>query len=716
MKHNGTSPFGSDEQALFEFGDTIAGDQGRTPDNDLEATVVRVQHALRGSTDGPESMPDALRTQIWEDIMASASAETIEQGTVTSWSTPASRRKPGKRQPVRAYETPQHVPYRRMMWSSAANIALVLLILLAGFGTWRVFDGASSFGGGGDDGPPTVPGLAMQPSTPEQREAPLVVAPSPEATPEPFTACDLSSDIPYFPDVEQSPIEATSLYLTNRDPISDDLTGDLMLHCPEEPEDIELAERVMSASAGPIPGVVRLSLLPEDTAELQAQYPAYLNLITGQTVDFGLPPEAVTQHDWFSIQSSPWMVGSIADNPEQVQIVNLRTMESRLLADLSGVDGATDAGLTGIGDAVDGTTVLAYTNPYTGPGEGGTLMTDIGAPGDLMVLGEDFNSIRWIDLPDSLEYVRNIWLSPDGSTIALSVYDGPTQLEDALSYALISAEDGTLLGQSEPITTPGNPLALWIQDSEAIVYIAGSELQTLSTSPGSQPQIAMEFDQPLSSLQTTHDSDVVVVASTRDHGTDAPDNQTDRDVVYSVNVATGDVWSFEGRDASGTIGWITQAGMLVMYEPQDGYPETITYTMIDPVSGEEVGTIADAPYAETPARTLPTLGPRSISITPDGTTEVIALGTQHIYMMEVTDDGPRVRQIASPGWYAEAFLTATVILSPDGSMLSLSGEEDEGRTRYLLPLNAQADEWVEVPSTVADDHISYILFIAGTGD
>jgi hypothetical protein len=80
-----------------------------------------------------------------------------------------------------------------MGWTRAANFALAIVILLAGLGVWKTFGG--DIGSGGNEDPPTAPGLAMQPSTPETSEIPAIV-PSPIATPQAAFACDFRADIP----------------------------------------------------------------------------------------------------------------------------------------------------------------------------------------------------------------------------------------------------------------------------------------------------------------------------------------------------------------------------------------------------------------------------------------------------------------------------------------------------------------------------------------
>lgn len=101
----------------------------------------------------------------------------------------------------------------------------------------------------------------------------------------------------------------------------------------------------------------------------------------------------------------------------------------------------------------------------------------------------------------------------------------------------------------------------------------------------------------------------------------------------------------------------------------------------------------------------------------DGDIEIMAFDSRHIYLMRTVDGMPEVRQIASPpGLLSEASLMASMFLSPDGSMLSLTGEGDESRTWWLLPLDGASDEWIEVPTTEPGEGSEYILFVPGTGD
>jgi hypothetical protein len=700
MNHKDTTTHESDERTLLDFGDAVAADRERAPENDLEATIVRVQRVLQGENNVHQALPRQLRTRIWEDIMAST-VDQAEQEPANPWLLPATAK------PARWHGAAiDHTRYQRKGWTRAANIALAIVILLAGLGVWKTFGG--DLGSGGNDDPPTVPGLALQPSTPETSEIPAIV-PSPVATPEPITACDLSADTPYFTDVMQSPVETTSLYVTPRNEGTDDPTGTLMLHCPDEPDDIELAKRIIAVGPGPVPGILNVWLMPEGSSDPGETHPAYVNLRSGQLHAFGRQDAA--QSNLAYAYGSPWIIGPAIDDPSSLQMLDVRTMESTDLSSLTGAPILDGAQVTATGARGIGTFALALGGPWTGPSIGGNILRDTGMPGDIMVVEGSLDRVRWITVPELLEYVRNIWLSPDGSTIALSVYDGPTQFDDTLSYALISAEDGSLLGQSGPIETPGNPLALWIQKGTAIAFAADNTVQVLQAEPNAQPEIVLEPGQEISGVRTTTSPDIVVATVRQDHGSDADPASTDVDKVISVNVATGETHEFEGMEIGNIISWITSTNALLMYDFAGMSPGTVTIRVYDPVSGSLIQEIPDVPNPNDTGSMA--VGKNSFTIADDGGTMVYTFGTQNIHVVKMHGGTPVVEQISPP---SAATSAATVMLSPDGTLLSLVSNGDESRTRWLLDLTEANAEWLEVPNEAVSSDPGTIMFVDGMGD
>lgn len=575
-----------------------------------------------------------------------------------------------------------------------ANIGLIVAILFAGFGVWRYY-GEPGLPGGSDD-PPTVPGVAMQPSTPEPTEAPEVVMP-PVATPQPTTDCDFSQDIPLFQYVESSPTDGTALLLTP--------DGDLVLTCPEEQEDTTLATGVAGAGPREWPGIVGIYYEAEQP---QVQPLAVLNLLTGEIVDIGVDPESVQYQDQ-TPAGSPWLVAPDYEDPGQWQVTDLRTMESRLVSDFTG------------GRIPEGAGILAAAN-----GAGGSIVIAPYGGGMALVIEGSLDHGHWISLPADLSPVTETALAPDGQHLALK--SNPPGREDPSgellpgathTYTIVNTTDGTEVAQSETFEDFETTMQ-WVQDGEALVYTQDTSLMLMSTGPGTETSALIEGNPRLRLQGPTVDPDIVL-ASREPMGEYATVVPTGEEVhLYAVNTRTGEMVTIQGRDVSHNLDpWLPPTRFLVMYEPQIAPGGPITYPVMDAVTGEQLGEIADVPLRDigVPGIFYPDLGLRSVVGTMDGNTEIIAFDSQHIHLMTLVDGMPTVRQIASPpGLLSDVTITVSMFLSPDGSMLSLTGQGDESQTRWLLALDGEGDEWIEVPKTVASEDPGYILFIPGTGD
>jgi hypothetical protein len=690
-----------DEDALFDYGDLIAGGRMLPPSNELEATLLRVQSALGGSHPGSPAMPHSLKQSIWENIMNEATRPGTPVPTDV-WG-PWSRNGAPPASPAPGQSA--RLPTPRMVGTIAAHAVLALLIIFVGFAAWRGIGGYRP--SGGDGNPPTVSAVAMQAATPESSETAEVVA-SPVAPEETLTGCGLSGDIPIVPQLAEgeSPLGTTALYLTRNDSTSiEDRRGTLTIGCEGEKRAV-LAENVTSAGPGPWPGVVQVSVLPPENDDMLDQSLSYVDIATGAKIEisgnYAYSKQGYLRHEG----GNPWIIGPSSDDPATTLIADLRTMEVRPFSEVAGVRITENSTIIVSTPADDGTIAIGSLHTNDGP-----------LPGDLLLLGDSFDDVRWISVPDTLSEITGVSLSPDGQYAAVLSMGEDGMMAMSYRYSLISTSDGAEIAVSEEIERMDDPFVAWVQDGGAIAYLAGSSLQTLAVDGSGLPETVFEAESQLTTLQSTWDSNVVVARTRSDRGADPQSGQTAQDVVYAVNVTTGDVQEFPGIDASASVGWITEAGALVMFQWTDQPFEPVTYTVFDPVTGSQIGEIVDAPSTQVPERMLPTIGAKSVSVSRDGRVEVIALGTQHIYAFTAGSDGLTMQRVESPpGLLSEVFLTASVFLSPDGSMLSLTGEEDEGRTRYLISLDDPNAEWLEIPTTVVDSDPGYVTFTEGVSD
>ena len=385
------------------------------------------------------------------------------------------------------------------------------------------------------------------------------------------------------------------------------------------------------------------------------------------------------------------MIGSSPANPAELIVADLRTMETQPLSGVSDFDPPAGSILMVSNAADDGTIAVGFGSagfgsmPYS-------LLTDTGAAGDLLLLRESFDDISWVSVPDSPSRITGFSLSSDASHLAVTRTGTDEVVPASYSYALLELPAGTEVASSTDIPNQGEPAFTWVQGGTAIAFINGATVQVLSADGNGEPTVVFEAPSPLFLIQTTWDPDVVVVTEMDSMTRGASSGAS----VYSVNVATSDVLEFAGIDASANASWFTDAGALVMYQPAETPGDTLSYAVFDPVTGDQIGEILDAPSVQVSPRTLPTLGPDSVSFSQDGTVEVMALGTQNIYSFIVGSDGMTIQRIDSPdGLLAELFLTANVMVSPDGTMLALNGQEDEGRSRYLISLVDPAAGWQE---------------------
>lgn len=640
--------------------------------------------------------------RLWETIMARTSSSTAPMPGARP--RPAAPRGHIHNADLRRRRSAQ----RRPGWQTLANIALVATLLIVGVGLWRLAGGPGLPGGG--DGSRPAPHYAMQPGTPAAAVASTPVDNPPSARiaatvapPAPMTACDLRGDIPIFPDVDESPWGGTAVLLTT--------TGDLVLACPEEPEPAVLASGVASVTPLEWPGVVGISLAAERPEEEQ---PGVVSLFTGDVLTFSQPSESdqiATRH----LAGSPWLVGAAPDDPAHIQIVDLRTMEMRALAEIAGAALPSHGGYL-LSASADGGTLALGLSRQAHPAAGEATLVTSGLPGDLLVLDGSLDAPRWITAPDGFAPVVGMSVSPDGEHIALHGARGTMQ-EREHAWSIVRLADGAEVARTAPVTAGPEPReAVWTD--AGLAFIADDALMMLPAEEGATAAAVFKADGPLAALRATADPSIVLVD--QQWGDDLATMVASERVpmFHAVDVTTGEATTFTGVDIShNTDPWPYPERFLVTFEYAMDLGDSITYHAHDAVTGEMIDSLDDVPVTDPHNTGYPMLGPRAVVSSADGGTEVIAFDTQHIYLIQMMDGEARVRQIASPeGLPGDYPMLAYLFLSANGTLLSLTADGDESGTRWLLPLDGELDAWIEVPKTATSVDPAYILFVPGTSD
>ncbi len=674
--------------------------KGRSQPRDEQDTLsafARAFHQRVERSEAADSGGAALDPTLWEQIMARTSpaqpaAATAAGHSGISGSIPSSR--------SRSAASPPRIRPPRLYGQMLANATLALIVVLTAFGAWTVYDRVLA--------PPpvtpesTVPGVAMQPATPEATESDTQIdAPPVITTPEPAFACDFTRDMPIFQQVDESPIDGTALLVTT--------TGELVLSCPEEPEPIVLATNVGQASPAQWPGIV-YTASPYDEGEMPDV--VYVNAFIGETVEVGVyMSESSTGTN---PEGSPWHLAPAVDDTSAWAITDLRTMENRLLSSFTEAPESFPPGTAMITSA-SGDTVVVGIRTENGIGGEGYLFDAEGLPGTLLVIAGSLDNAHWIDVPEDLASTRHMELSPDGQFLALKSNDGQASFDGTITYTIIRVSDGVEVARSEGIEDFSSEMR-WVQDGVALAYTNTNSLMLLTTDGSESPLTLLESPYPLSNLYTTYDSDVILARQQQPEEVATETPELVQPLTYSVNTVTGESIEILGADASINMSPYEQVSrFMVMVDDyvRDGEPHT--YRVIDPVTGEQTGEIADVvlPIGQ---GGYPSLGRFSIASTADGSTEVLGFSPATLWLMTMDGDSPVVRQIASPPGREDATQgMVNLFLSPDGWTLSLTVDGDESRTRWLLPLDAEPDSWVEVPSTVPGSDPGYIFFVKGTG-
>lgn len=677
-------------------------DHGNAPAESLAATAASFHRRieLAQSRNTRAASPDS---NLWETIMQKAPPPTLAtlSATVGNPWTAGTASQPQRAKPSRA----ARVARRQQTWNMIANVALIAAILLSGFGIWRYYGGPSL--PGGSSAPPAVPGVAMQPSalqsTPNATEQTGIAVP-PRGTPQPTTACDFSADIPIFNGLDESPWDGTAVLLTT--------SGDVVLTCPEESEDQVLMTTSSNNSISPLgwPGTVLIPSYGEKPEEARSRV---LNLMTGEIVEFGVPVGAM-QIGTEGAEGSPWLIGPAADDTSDIQILDLRTMSTKSLSDITGANLPEYAGMFTSGSTGNGTFAFGLHSPHNNDGNG-TIIAESEMPGDLLVLQNDIASPSWISVPSDFPPVTNITVSPDGKHVALHGVTDQMSPDQEDVFSIVRVSDGKEVDRSATFSDgPEIGEGLWVRGGKAFAYISGSALKVLPIDPTLPDQPIFQGNSPLIELRVTTDDRFVIVEE--ELSNDLPTVVADGEQVrfFQVDAATGEAVMLTGIDINNALSIFPYPDrFLVTYQPKTDLGDTITYDVIDAVTMERIDTLDDIPLDDSGISGYPNIAYRAVMSSPDGTAEIVSFDSQHTFLMRVVDGQPQVQELAPPeGILSDTPMPISMGFSPNGTFVTMTGQNDESGSRYILDVTAASPTWQAIPAATGAG--SWIGFVPGT--
>src|SRR5690606_25847838 len=140
-------------------------------------------------------------------------------------------------------------------------------------------------------------------------------------------------------------------------------------------------------------------------------------------------------------------------------------------------------------------------------------------------------------------------------------------------------------------------------------YVDGNALMVLPIDVNLPEQPVFEADGPLTQLRPTADMSTLVVSQYGQNEMATSVVRSESHRVYAVNTATRQATMFPGLDISDNVGWATPPDrFLVTFSYTDDLGDTITYQVIDAVTGETVGTLDDVPVNDPQDTGYPFLG------------------------------------------------------------------------------------------------------------
>lgn len=550
--------------------------------------------------------------------------------------------------------------FQRMAWSGVANVALALVLLLAGFGAFRAFAGELPFGG--SNGPGADNGNAAY--------AQLATLPAATAEPEnASTACVFSESVPIYSGVDSPPVDGTVLYTTS--------SGDLTLTCPDEPQPIVLSHTVAMASATNAPGVVQIQIPNGTTTDV-----VMMNVMTREWIQ--LNPGTFSSYLGDANMGGALQIFPVVGSPDAWSLLNLETMQSATLADLTGAKFPASAHIT-VATAANNAGIAVSLSQYRTEGSA-TLAPAYGAEGDVAVIGDDLETVHWVSVPADFPEVTNISLSPDASQLALvsnlTSYEEPTA---NTTISVIEVATGEEIVRSDPFIAPAGAFFQWAENGNAITYITDSTAYRLELEPDAIATELYASDGTLMLMPATTQSNLLhLKEQTSDGNANLVILETDTGDVVTV---AGDPWF---RGTTPVMHWTDQLHPIVVVT-SDGW------NIVDPRTGESLMTPAGS--ADTSPVTQDEDGQMRLRqldiVAQQAPVSAVMLEDSTIATFELRGAEPTIAAWPAPPEDA----SGQIRISPDGSAL-IAGQgtwEGEEGPWWSLDLTNPDAEWTPGP-------------------
>lgn len=600
---------------------------------------------------------------------ATGPQEVTMQATAIPATPPISHR-------TRERSKPAITPATRFPFPGIANAAVVVLLILAGFGSWRVFEGGMI--GGGDGPVPAVRHHAQAPlATAEPGKAPL--------------ACDFSEEVPVYNGVDEPPSNGTVIYVTT--------SHELMIRCDEEPEDVLLAQDVDSASPTGWPGVLLVAGSGSGNA-----LPKHLllNLLASESVEFTFTNPGMTKvGDWGFTSRSPFIATAVAGKPSVWMLTDQRSMESRTLSDLGRVEWPRNASIYISHNGQEGTYAIAVHDRARAPITGSVLSQPEGFPGEILLISGSLNNVSWIDIPDDIVAPISLEISPDGRHVAALGLSDPETPERA-TISVLRTSDGAEVARTDTFDYDELPNTFWVNDGEALVYPQSGAVMMLEAEEGSAPQLLLESGDRLFALSATYDADIVTISESS-----APETgwKGESDRVHAINTRTGSVKTFEGQvwrpGAIGVNAWHVQS-VLILIDPEEG--ESGTTRVIDPSTGDELLRVPYVPAEDdaAPGTYRNAFPADTLAVSADRGTTAFTIRDQRILIVaNVSAEGAMAREVPFPEFTSpERAWSAQVHVSPGGSTVQFTAYTDQMNMQWTLDLTDPDATWQKIPEDV----------------